>query len=243
MREFNVIPHGAGKNFLGAIQDVVKGIETIKNVEKQIEINNLFDGIYLPFNFNNNFYDRTNWNKELLECQSIWRRCLANRWQKQKAKKEIIDRLNICYKGTFCLDKSLPSISHYGIVCILDSAEQRIELDQLAITKKKHSAYKNKVTWEKNTSKGKYYDKSERIEECTLVHSWEQQNLSSYKADFAFDYTSLFHELDPKLITGIVERTEEAFKVESPVTIADITSLIAKYNRRNHEILKDIFID
>ena len=241
MREFNIISHGAGKNFLGAIQQVIRGKETVINIEKQIKINNLFDGIYLPFHFNNNWYDRTDWNKELLECQSIWRRCLGKRWQKQKAKKEIIDRLNICYKGTFHINHSLPSISHYGIVCILNSAEQRIELDHLAITKKKHSAYKNKIVWDKTTSKD--YNESERIKECSLIHSWEQQNLTSYKADFAYDYTSLFHELDPKLITEIVERTEDAFKVESPVTIADITTLIAKYNRQNHEILKDIFVD
>ena len=61
--------------------------------------------------------------------------------------------------------------------------------------------------------------------------------MASYKADFVYDYSSVFHELDPRVITEIVERTEETFKVESPVTIADVTSLIAQYNRRNHEIL------
>ena len=48
MREFNIIQHGAGKNFLGAIQQVIRSKETVVNIEKQIKINNLFDGIYAP---------------------------------------------------------------------------------------------------------------------------------------------------------------------------------------------------
>ena len=86
MREFNVIPHGAGKNFLGAIQDVIKGVETVKNIEKQIKINNLFDGIYAPFHFNNNYYDKTQWDNTV--SQKIWRQCLKKTYQKGKAKKE-----------------------------------------------------------------------------------------------------------------------------------------------------------
>lgn len=237
MREFNIIQHGAGKNFIGALQDVIKGVNnvmtfpngnqirkhiTINEVEERINLDNLFDNIYYPFNFNNNWHDRTNWNKELLECQQIWRKYLEKTYQKQRAKKDIIDRLNVCYKGTFHLDKSLPSIPHYSIVCILDSVEQRSELDLLGCIKKRCD-----------------YDKEERGKESALMHSWELENMNSYKADFAYDYTSLFHELDPKLITEIVERTEDAFKVESSVTIADITTLIAKYHRRNREILKN----
>ena len=221
MREFNVIPHGAGKNFLGAIQDVIKGVETVKNIEKQIKINNLFDGIYAPFHFNNNYYDKTQWDNTV--SQKIWRQCLKKTYQKGKAKKEIIDHLNTCYKGTHHLGYTLPSIPHYGIICILDSVEQRIDLDLLANIKKKTK-----------------HSRKEWIKEGNLIHSWEIKNMNSYKADYTYDYTSLFHELDPRIITEIVERTEEAFKVESPVTIADITTLIAKYNRRNHEILYNI---
>mgnify|MGYP001600081097 FL=1 len=220
MREFNIIPHGAGKNFLGAIQDVIKGVETVQHIEKAIKGNNLFDGVYTPFNFNPDWYDRTNWNKELLECHNIWEKCLNKTYQKQQAKKDIIDRLNTCYKGTFHLNYSLPSISQYGIICILNSLEQRVELDRLAQIKKFNNPF------DENCAK-----------ECRLIHSWEHANMASYKADFVYDYSSVFHELDPRVITEIVERTEETFKVESPVTIADVTSLIAQYNRRNHEIL------
>ena len=220
MREFNIIPHGAGKNFLGAIQDVIKGVETVQHIEKAIKGNTLFDGVYTPFNFNPDWYDRTNWNKELLECHNIWEKCLNKTYQKQQAKKDIIDRLNTCYKGTFHLNYSLPSISQYGIICILNSLEQRVELDRLAQIKKFNNPF------DENCAK-----------ECRLIHSWEHANMASYKADFVYDYSSVFHELDPRVITEIVERTEETFKVESPVTIADVTSLIAQYNRRNHEIL------
>jgi len=233
MREFNIIPHGAGKNFLGAIQDVIKGVETVKNVEKQIKINNLFDGIYLPFHFNNNWYDRTDWNKELLECQRIWRQYLEKTWEQQSAKKEIIDRLNICYKGTFHINHSLPSISRYGIICVIDSSEQRAELDRLAIIKKRDSAYKNKIIWEKTFP----INEKERIKETDLIHSWEIQNIASYKADYAYDYTGLFYELDPKIINEIIKRTEETFKVKSSVENDVIKRLIAKYHRRNHQIL------
>tara|TARA_B110001454_G_C12587518_1_gene378761 strand:- start:58 stop:777 length:720 start_codon:yes stop_codon:yes gene_type:complete len=238
MREFNIIQHGAGKNFLGAIQQVIRGKETVINIEKQIKINNLFDGIYTPFNFNPNWYDRTTWNKELLECHTIWRQALAKKYSKPKAKKDIIDRLNTCYKGTFHLNFTVPGIPHYGILCILDSPEQRAELDQLAFAKKKSNKYFDKSNWDKTTIPDKNF-KKDRIKETNLIHSWEIENMNSYKADYTYDYTSLFHELDPRLITEIVERTEEAFKVESPVTIADVTTLIAKYNRRNHEILNN----
>ena len=156
MREFSIIQHGAGKNFLGALQTVIKGKETVKNIEKQIDTNNLFDGIYLPFHFNPNWYDRTDWNKELLECQSIWRKYLGNRYEKHRARKEIIDRLNVSYKGTFILDASLPGIPHYGVVCILDNVDQRIELNNLANYKKKDE-----------------FNRSVHEAEQTLIHSWE----------------------------------------------------------------------
>jgi len=224
LREFNVIPHGAGKNFLGALQDVIKGVETVKNIEKQIKINNLFDEIYDPFHFNNNYkdYDKTQWDNTV--SQKYWSEGLKRK--KSTAKKEIIEHLKSCYKGTHHLGYSLPSIPHYGIICILDSVEQRIDLDLLANIKKKNKCSKEKI--------------KDVVKEGNLIHSWEIENMNNYKADYTYDYTSLFHELDPRIITEIVERTEDAFKVKSPVTIADITTLIAKYNKRNQEILYNL---
>ena len=61
--------------------------------------------------------------------------------------------------------------------------------------------------------------------------------MNHYKADYTYDYTSLFHELDPNIIADIVQRTEETFKVESAVTVSEVTTLIAKYNRKNMVIL------
>lgn len=220
MREFNIIPHGAGKNFLGAIQDVIKGVETVQQIEKAIKGTNLFDGVYTPFNFNPDWYDRTDWNKELLECHNIWEKCLNKTYQKQQAKKDIIDRLNTCYKGTFHLNYSLPSISQYGIICILNSLEQRVELDRLAQIKKFNNPF------DENCSK-----------ECRLIHSWEHANIASYKADYVYDYSSLFQELDPHVINEIISRTEETFKCISPVGNDVITGLISKYNRKNNQIM------
>ena len=135
MREFNVIPHGAGKNFLGAIQQVIRSKEKVYQIERLIKDSNLFDGIYAPFHFNPNFYDRTEWNQD--DIQMIWEKCLFKRYEKHKAKREIINKLNTFYKGTQHLGFSLPSISQYGVMCILNSAEQRAELDKLAHIKKK----------------------------------------------------------------------------------------------------------
>jgi len=221
MREFNVIPHGAGKNFLGAIQTVIKGKEKVHHIENLIKDNNLFDAIYAPFHFNPNFYDRTTWNQD--EAQMIWERCLNKRYETNKAKREVINLCNDFFKGTQHLDFSLPGISQYGIICLMNSVEQRAELDRLA-------HIKHKIKWE---------DDPHRYVRSQTIHTWEHTNITSYKADFVYDYSSVFHELDQRVITEIIERTEETFKVESPITIADVTSLIAKYNRRNHEILEN----
>jgi hypothetical protein len=238
MREFNIIQHGAGKNFLGAIQQVIRSKETVVNIEKQIKINNLFDGIYAPFHFNPNWYDRTDWNKALIESHIIWRQVLENKYSKLKGRKDIIDRLNTCYTGTFHLNYSLPGIPHYGIVCIIDSPEQRADLDTLAFLKKQKSAFENGLDWHKSSGAVDTKEwRDERVLETNLIHGWETENMNHYKADYTYDYTSLFHELDPNIIADIVQRTEETFKVESAVTVSEVTTLIAKYNRKNMVIL------
>ena len=220
MREFNIVQHGAGKNFLGALQAIIKGYKTVKDIDSVIENNNLFDNDFEPMHFNPKWSDRTNWNANLIECHKIWEEALNKQWEMSKAKKELIDRFNECYKGTFHLNFSFPNVNQYGFICILDSLSQRVELDKLAQLKKGN----------KDNGHNEY---------AGLIHSWEAKNIGSYKAGWTYDYSSLFYELDQRIITDIVERTEEAFKVESPVTIADITMLISNYNKKNNWILEN----
>ena len=123
-------------------------------------------------------------------------------------------------------------------MCIIDSPEQRADLDTLAFLKKQKSAVENGLDWHKSSGVVDTKEwRDERVLETNLIHGWETENMNHYKADYTYDYTSLFHELDPNIIADIVQRTEETFKVESAVTISEVTTLIAKYNRKNMVIL------
>ena len=51
MKEFCVVPHGAGKNFLGALQHYIEGTLTRDRITNRISETNLFDGDYKPVNF------------------------------------------------------------------------------------------------------------------------------------------------------------------------------------------------
>ena len=78
MKEFCVVPHGAGKNFLGALQSYIVGVESRDRILARISETNLFDSVYPPINFVKSWLPRTNWNKELIECQAITEKLIYN---------------------------------------------------------------------------------------------------------------------------------------------------------------------
>ena len=76
MREFCVLPHGAGKNFLGALQSYIVGELDRSLIESRIQESNLFDSWSRPVHFVEQFLPRTKWNKQLLQCQEITEKLL-----------------------------------------------------------------------------------------------------------------------------------------------------------------------
>jgi hypothetical protein len=221
MREFSLYPHGAGRNFLGALQQTIRGSVSTDTIRKQISNNNLFDSQFPPVNFNPDFERRTNWNQQLLESQRVWIEHLDNRRTLASAKKIIIDNLNECYEGSFHLKLALPTISRYSIVCVVDSQAQHRWLDQLATHKKEGpTAY----------SEG-------NLLESDLCHQNNLDLMPSYRADWSFDYTGLFLELNTSIIDDFIDRTEDCFNCKSAVTQVEIVQLIQEYSRRNTEIL------
>ena len=220
MREFSLYPHGAGRNFLGALQTVVRGSETVEQIKNKINSDNLFDGTYQPVHFNNSFNNRTNWNSQLIECQQVWIEFLSKRRTEKSARKIIIDNLNECYEGTFHIKTGLPTVHRYSIVGIVDSQNQHRWLDQLATIKKTSGNYTTGDLIESN-----------------LCYSNDYEHLQYCKADWSFDYTGFFFELNTVLIKDFLQRTEECFKVTSPVDTNTFINLIKDYTAKNQEIL------
>ena len=220
MREFCLYPHGAGRNFLGALQHVIQGQESVNQIENLISNSNLFDTRYKPVNFNPEFDNRTSWNKQLLYSQQVWIEYLDNRRTLQSAKTVIIDNLNECYEGTFHLKLALPTLSRYSIICVVDSQAQHRWLDQLATIKKDSD-----------------YSKQELLE-SDLCFQNNYDMMPSYRADWTFDYTGLFLELNSIIIKEFITKTEECFEVTSAVDYNTIVELISKYSDKNQDILR-----
>ena len=220
MREFTLYPHGGGRNFLGALQVVIRGMESPKQIQAVIEGRNLFDDTYPPVNFNPEFFIRTPWNKELIRCQEVWIEYLSKRRTQASAKKQIIDLLNECYQGSFHLKTALPTISRYSIVCIVESQILHQWLDQLATIKKDLEKYTKT-----------------NVHESNLCFSNNLDLLHTYRADWSFSYSDMFFELNTTLHEDFIKRTEDCFKVKSAVDLNTITDLINNYNERNHQIL------
>jgi len=221
MREFSLYPHGAGRNFLGALQQAIQGVASTNDIRNKISNSNLFDSQYPPVNFNPEFHRRTDWNKQLLESQKVWIEYLDNRRTIQSAKKIVIDNLNECYEGSFHLKLALPTISRYSIVCVVDSKSQHRWLDQLATIKKEGNESYN----------------SGNLLESDLVHQNNIDLMPDYRADWSFDYTSMFLELNTAVIDEFINRTEDCFNTKTAVTQVEIVQLINEYSRRNTEIL------
>ena len=220
MREFTLYPKGGGRNFLGALQSVIRGMESPKQIQAVIEGRNLFEKTYPAVNFNPEYFIRTDWNRELIRCHEVWIEHLSKRRTQASAKKQIIDLLNECYKGSFHLKTAFPTISRYSIVCVVENQVLHQWLDHLAMIKK---------------NEGRYTKAHAHV--SNLCFSNNMDLLHTYRADWSFSYSDMFFDLNTILHQEFIKRTEDCFKVKSTVDLNTITDLIDNYNERNHQIL------
>ena len=221
MREFCVVPHGAGKNFLGALQHYIEGTLTRDRITNRISESNLFDGDYKPVNFVKDWFPRTTWNKELLECQAITEKLIYNTIQPKRAEQEIRNNVNKCHQGSFCFGFTIPHIKWYSIVCFLDNPQQRIWLDDLAMLKKEGSG-----------------PDPNRQDLSRRLMKWELEQIPNYRAEWVFDYTSMFLVKDPTLIQSFIDRTCFARQCKTLVTTKDLQEIIEFYTAKNIQLLE-----
>ena len=221
MREFLAVPHGAGKNFLGALQSYIEGNTRREQILARIGETNLFDGDWEPVNFVRSFHPRTQWNKDLIHCQAVTEQLLYKRIASKTAEQEIRTAVNRCHEGSFCFGYTIPHVSMYSAVCVLDSARQRIWLDDLAMLKKED------VGPDPN-----------RQSLAIKLFEWEVENLPNYRAEWCFDYTSFFLVKDPETIKEFLERTCRSRSIQTTVTVKDLQELIELYSIKNNQLLE-----
>ena len=221
MREFCVLPHGAGKNFLGAIQSYIVGELDRSLIESRIQESNLFDSWSRPVHFVEKFLPRTNWNKQLLQCQDVTEKLLYKRIETKTAEQQIRGLLNSCHEGSFCFGYSIPHIKWYSFMMFCDNPIQRIWLDDLAMLKKE----------------GAETDPS-RQDLARRLFKWEIENITNYRCEWVVDYTSLFLIKDRAVISEFIDRTVSSRRVKTLVTTRDLQELIELYSAKNNELLE-----
>ncbi len=221
MKEFCVVPHGAGKNFLGALQSYIVGVESRDRILARISETNLFDSVYPPINFVKSWLPRTNWNKELIECQAITEKLIYNTIQPKRAEQEIRNNVNKCHEGSFCFGFTVPHIKWYSVICFLDNPEQRIWLDDLAMLKKEGVG-----------------PDANRIDLARRLFTWEMDNIPNYRAEWVFDYTTMFIKKDPILIQSFIDRTCSSRETKTLVTTKDLQEIIELYTAKNLQLLE-----
>ena len=162
MKEFNVVPHGAGKNFLGALQVYITGDIKRQELIDRIAGDNLFDNDYKPVHFLDRYYPEPKRNRLILQCHVITENMIYNRITRERANQDIsmVALNNERYQGSFCLGYTVPPIKSYNTICLLDNPIQRIWLDDLAMYKKEN-AEPDPV----------------RQELARKLFDWEQQNI------------------------------------------------------------------
>ena len=221
MKEFCAVPHGAGKNFLGALQSYITGELDRSLIVSRIQENNLFDSWCQPVHFVESFHPRTNWNKQLIECQSIAEKLLYKRIEPKTAEQQIRTLVNSCHEGSFCFGYTIPHVNRYSLVMLTDNPIQRVWLDDLAMLKKE----------------GVGPDPT-RVELAERLFRWEIENLANYRTEWAMDYTSFFLVKHRPVIQEFIDRTVKSRSCRTLVTTRDLQELIELYSAKNEELLE-----
>ena len=221
MKEFCVVPHGAGKNFLGALQSYIVGSTPRHRITERITETNLFDGDFQPVNFVKDFLPRTNWNKQLLTVQDITEKLIYKRIEPKRAEQEIRSLINECHQGSFCFGYTVPHIKWYAFTMFLDNPIQRIWLDDLAMYKKE----------------GVGPDPN-RQDLARRLFNWEIENIPNYRAEWVIDYTSFFEIKEPNIIQDFIDRTCDARQCTTLVTVKDLQEIIDYYSAKNRQLLE-----
>ena len=221
MKEFCVVPHGAGKNFLGALQSYIVGDLNRELIVARIQETNLFDGWSTPVHFIEQFHPRTTWNKQLLECQDVAEKLLYKRIEPKTAEQRIRNNINSCHEGSFCFGYTIPHVNRYSFVMLTDGPHQQVWLDDLAMLKKEGAG-----------------PDPRRLEFAQRLFRWEIENLSNYRTEWAVDYTSLFLVKHRPVIQEFIDRTVNSRRCKTLVTTRDLQELIELYSVKNEELLE-----
>jgi hypothetical protein len=77
-----------------------------------------------------------------------------------------------------------------------------------------------------------------RIDLARRLFTWEMNNIPNYRAEWVFDYTTMFIKKDPTLIQSFIDRTCSSRETKTLVTTKDLQEIIELYTAKNLQLLE-----